>query len=330
MRNYKEPGKFVALLSKAAKYYGIRVIYCQPTDVNMSRKTINGKVLLNNEWVEEELPLPYYIDLNTYCFKYKEISTYLKDNCFLLTKGSYGTKSRVYTRLEKDGEFKHILIPTLNINSFSEFQSKLDEYNKVILKPRKGHKGQGIYLITHIENHYVITENDREEKVSLEKLEQFFIENINIKQYLFQKYVQSTTKEGHPFDCRVRLEKDGSGSWKVVIFLVRIGTSNKVVSNIAQGGSVSQLTPFLKANYPSNWKEIKSSIKEISISLPDKVEEIFNKNNASMGLDLGIDKDGKVYLYEVNSAPGSQFAEGEIANLKADYYFYLIHNRIGQ
>ncbi|MFD2628883.1 YheC/YheD family protein [Oceanobacillus kapialis] len=324
MRNYKQPAKFVTLLSKAAKYYGIRIVYCQPADVNMAQKTVTGKVLINNEWVKKEVPLPYYIDLNTYCFRFKEIITFLKEHCFLLSKGSYGTKNTVYKRLEKDGKFKHLLIPTLDISSYSEFLSALTVYNKLILKPRKGHKGQGIYLISYSDEKYVITENDRETVVNLQQLEQFFIKNIHSKQYLFQKYIDSKTIFGHPFNCRVRLEKNGQGNWQVAIFLVRIGSYNKVVSNIAQGGSISKLTPFLKANYPRNWKEINSSIQEVANTLPDKIEEIFNKQNTSMGLDLGIDKEGKIYLYEVNSAPGSQFAEGEIANLKADYYFYLL------
>ncbi len=324
MRNYKQPGQFVTLLSKAAHYYNVRVIYCQPTDVDIISKTVYGKVLIKNKWVDIELPIPYYIDLNTYCFKYKEITNFLKANCFLLCQGSYGSKSKVYDQLEKDGEFKHILIPTFQVDSFSAFLSKLKESKQLILKPRRGHKGEGIYLIDYTDTQYMITENDAETKVNLHELEQFHLEKINSTKYLVQKYIYSKTRSGHPFDCRVRLERDGTGKWKVVIYLVRIGNNNKVVSNLSQGGSISKLTPFLKANYPSNWQEISSSIKEISTKLPDKVEELFNKQNASMGIDLGIDKDGKVFLYEVNSAPGSQFAEGEIANLKADYYAYLM------
>lgn len=133
------------------------------------------------------------------------------------------------------------------------------------------------------------------------------------------------TKSEEPFDCRIRLEKNGSGKWTVAIYLIRIGSNQKVVSNVAQGGSVSGLKPFLEANYGEKAEDIRDSIESLAKSLPNKIEKKFNTNLTSLGIDIGIDLDGKLYLFEIETGPGFEFALGEIALMKSEYYKYILN-----
>ncbi|WP_449355758.1 YheC/YheD family protein [Virgibacillus natechei] len=136
--------------------------------------------------------------------------------------------------------------------------------------------------------------------------------------------MHSKTIKGDPFDCQIRLEKIGKRKWEVVINLVRIGTGQKVASNIMQGGSISTLEPFLKSNYLNKWEPIRDSIIEVGKTFPSKIEELYNQELHSMGIDVGIDKYGKLYLFESNNAPGVDGAWGEIAMVKCDYYKYML------
>ncbi|BAC14869.1 YheC/YheD family protein [Oceanobacillus iheyensis] len=327
MRNYKKPFEFVRLLAKASKYYGIDIIYCHPSQVDTTEGKISGKILLNNRWESITVPIPEYIDLNAYCYKYKETIDYLKKKSTLSSPRRFGSKESVYKKLIDDGQFAKIVPPTLLINSENDFRLLIEDYNKVILKPKKGHKGQGIYKINIVEDNYHVTQDCEEKIFNQSEMESFLQKQIIPNNYLGQKYVESTTSNGDPFDCRIRLEKNGEGKWEVVVYLVRIGSGNKVVSNVSQGGSVNKLLPFIKYNYPDNWNEIKEQIDYIAENLPEKIEQLFNKKTSFLGIDLGIDKGGSVYLFEVNSAPGVEFGEGELANIKSDYYNYILKNK---
>ncbi len=78
MRNFVKPPKYVKLLAKAAKYYNIEIIYSHPKNVDINKEVINGLTLQNNEWCDVEISAPEYIDLNSYCYKYKNVIAFLK------------------------------------------------------------------------------------------------------------------------------------------------------------------------------------------------------------------------------------------------------------
>ncbi|WP_236939119.1 YheC/YheD family protein [Evansella clarkii] len=328
MRNKKNPKKFTKLVAKATKYYGIDLIYFSPIDVDIKKEVINGKKLVDGKWESIQVPPPPFIDFSSYCFKHKEIVSFLKKYSILST-GRLGSKDVVYEKLFKDGEFSHIIIPTLRTENFNEFHNFLENYGEIILKPINGQRGEGIYKLSFYNNHYTLNYNQDEKTLSKEELHSFFSDVISNKRYLLQKCINSKTKTGDPFDIRIRLEKNGEGEWEVAIFLVRIGTSNKVVSNLTQGGSVSQLTPFLKENYGDEYLVLKKHIKKIAKNLPYKLEEIFETRLTALGLDVGIDTDRSIYLFETNNAPGFEFGMGEIALLRAEHYNYILkeHNK---
>ncbi|MFD1064434.1 YheC/YheD family protein [Oceanobacillus locisalsi] len=324
MRVFKKPPKYVKLLAKAAKYYNIDLIYSHPKDVDVGNEVINGLILQNNVWRQVELPAPPYIDLNSYCYKYKDVITFLKKKSTLLNPKGFGTKQKVYNTLMEDGEFAKYLPDTIQVTDFDDFLKFIKKYDKAILKPRSGHKGNGVYLIHKIDDKsYRLSFKNEEKVLPAEELKAHIEDIITDQVYLAQQYIQSLTATGDPYDCRIRLEKDAEGKWAVAIYLVRIGSNNKVVSNVAQGGGVQKLIPFIQFHYPASWENIKADFNYIAECLPPKIEALYQKQTSCLGIDIGIDKDEQIYIYEVNAAPGMEFGEAEIINLKVDYYHYL-------
>ncbi|MFD1416296.1 YheC/YheD family protein [Oceanobacillus jeddahense] len=324
MRNFTKPPEYVKLLAKAAKYYQIEVIYSHPKNVDVDKEVINGFTLHDNKWREIEIPVPAYIDLNSYCYKYKNVAAFLKKKSTLLNLKGFGSKLKLYNTLIEDGTFAKYVPDTVQITDFDSFMQFIQKHQRAILKPKVGHKGIGVYLVHQIgEDSYQLYVNNSEKMLSAEELKAYIEELIDDKVYLAQQYIQSLTTEGSPFDCRIRLEKNGEGKWAVAIPLIRIGSNNKVVSNVAQGGGVQKLLPFIKFHYPEDWKVIKAEFDYAAEYLPPKLEALYQKQTSCLGIDIGIDMDGKIYIFEVNAAPGVEFGEAEIINLKADYYHYL-------
>jgi hypothetical protein len=44
-----------------------------------------------------------------------------------------------------------------------------------------------------------------------------------------------------------------------------------------------------------------------------------------MGIDIAIDKNGDLFLFEVETGPGFEFGVGEVALTKVDYYNYILN-----
>src|SRR5699024_12225950 len=85
MRNFRKPSYLAKLVAVVSKYQGIELIYLRPSDVNVKKGTVNGRMFIDNSWVSVEVPLPKFIDISPYCFKQKnrKIIEYLRKNTIL-------------------------------------------------------------------------------------------------------------------------------------------------------------------------------------------------------------------------------------------------------
>lgn len=138
-----------------------------------------------------------------------------------------------------------------------------------------------------------------------------------------QKYINSRTNNNDPFDCRVIVQKNRHGKWEIAQILIRTGIGQKVVSNTSKGGGISYPKQFLKHNFKDQWKEVYKDIKNSSLKLAYKFEEIKKTPTMDLGLDIGIEKDGSLYLFEINNGSNIKRLVAESAILRVEYYLYL-------
>src|SRR5699024_518482 len=130
-----------------------------------------------------------------------------------------------------------------------------------------------------------------------------------------------------PFDCRIHMEKNGDGKWVNAKNYVRIGIGQKVISNVSQGGGISDVKPFLEANFGEQAKKVHLRINKLAESLPYALEKLRDNKMMTMGMDIGIDKDGSLYLFEVNSAPITHPLRDVAVTLRVDYYTYMLNTK---
>ncbi|GAA0469292.1 YheC/YheD family protein [Alkalibacillus silvisoli] len=325
MRNSRTPKDFFKLLSQACAHYDLTLVYFSPKDVDMDRGTANGKVLVNDEWIKREVDIPRFIDVSNFCYKHRTIMNYL-GQVSTLSSERIGSKSKLYKAIKESGSFDHLIIPYITTDSPKEVFEFLFQHQEVILKPKIGKKGEHIYKLTFIDtNEFKVSYETNEQIIDREELISFFTELVTKKKYICQRYIHSYDNNHNPFDCRIRLEKNLEGKWEIAINLVRISSNQKVVSNVAQGGYVSELESFLKVNYPENWETIQNEIIQVGEGLPLHIEKVTGKTLNSLGIDIGIDQDGKPYLFEANTAPGVDYALGEIAMIKSGYYYFMMN-----
>lgn len=333
MHNFRKPPKLVEVLAMACKHYNIDIVYMRPADVDIERNVIRGKVLVDNKWKIKEVEIPPFIDISPYCFKQKNrtITNYLKERTFLSdNRENVLTKERLQDKLKEDPKFSHLVIPTEVIKNLNDIKNYLEQYPKIILKPLRGIKGKGVYMLSKEEDHYKISYNKDEWSLDDDGLQNFYRETIALRKYIMQKSINSRSLQGDPFDCRLHVQKDGEGKWVSASNYIRVGIGQKVVSNISQGGGIAEPKEFLKANYGDLGVKLNKQLNEVAKTLPYKIEELRGTHIMSLGIDIGIDSDGKLYLFEVNDGPGTSRIIGEVAILRSGYYKYVLEEIISE
>lgn len=334
MANFNKPTELAKITSLISKAYNIEVIYLRPKDILIKEHKVNGKVFVNNKWKTKKVDIPPFIDVVPYCFKKenREIMNYLKDKTFLSDdRTNVLSKIQLQELLRNDKDFSHLIIPTHHALQFEDMVKYVNEYSTVVLKPLKGIRGRGVYILSKNENNYTIGFKTEEKEMDESQLQSFFEDEIKGKTYIIQKYIQSrTVYGGDPFDCRVHVEKGADGKWESARIFIRIGIGQKVISNVNQGGGVGNPEPFLKANFGEQWKEIMDALNQLVVTLPYKIEELRGTHIMSLGMDIGIDRDGQLYLFEVNDGPDTSNLISKVAFLRSNYYNYVLTHLIGK
>lgn len=331
MRNGKRPSGLAKLTAMLCESQGINLLYMRPEDINIEENSVTGLIFEDNKWKKLEAAVPSVIDLNQACFKKKNrtIIHYLRKNSLL----TYDTKNplnkqELMSKLEEDNNFSYLAIPSSKTDNFENMINFLGEHESIVMKPIHSDRGRGVYILRKKQEDYILGYLTKEKILNHEELKSFFDETIKGKRYILQKYISSRTKNGDPFDCRVHVQKNGQGKWVVVRNYIRIGIGQKVISNVNQGGGISDIIPFLKANFDGEWERINKKINHLAKTLPYKIEELKGAQSMAIGFDVAINKDGEIYLFESNGAPAVKPVVARTSLLRVEYYQYLINNAL--
>ncbi|MFD1064441.1 YheC/YheD family protein [Oceanobacillus locisalsi] len=330
MRNPKRPIALAKLISLIAKPKGMEVLYFCADDVNINTNKINGFIFVGDKWRRIETEIPKIIDVSYFCLKHSKVIRHLEKHAFLTASNKNRiSKEKLQYKLAEDPEFEENVIPSAACSSIHTFEQFLTRYKNIVVKPISSQRGVGVYKIS-VNNARKITigYNKTSEEIAYEELEDFYNNKLKDKKHVMQKYVASSTPQGDPFDCRVHLEKNGQGKWVIAKKYIRIGIGQKIISNVNQGGGVADAKVFLKANnQPDIAKKMLTELDQLGLKLANKMEELRGVELANLGLDIGIENDGSLYVFEANTAPDISRLKAEVAMYRTDYYKYLIEHK---
>lgn len=329
MRNFANPGITARIFAKVCKAEGLEILYMRPRDVDMENNVVNGRLLVDSKWKRIKTELPRIIDISPYSLKNKELANYLRKNTYLTDNGLSGiSKDRLQELFGKDEQFSKYIIPSEPVSNFNDILEFIDKYSEVAIKPVDGLMGKGIYRVSKSDNMYVVGFMTSDAEYTETAFKDFYEKNIAGKNHIIQKFIHSRTAQDNPFDCRIHVEKNGLGKWEIAKMYVRIGIGQRVISNVNQGGGIADVKQFLTANFPDKTKVILKNLKDFGNAFPYKIEEIRNTELMTLGMDVGIDKNGDLYLFEANTLPSVANLRAEAALLRCEYYKYLIKNKI--
>ena len=100
------------------------------------------------------------------------------------------------------------------------------------------------------------------------------------------------------------MQKNGKGTWTITKVYARVGRKGNITSNLATGGTAHSLSEVFKQYFDKDKiTEIKKKIRALSIKVCEALEKSSGHIFGEMGVDLGVDKDGRIWIIEVNSKP---------------------------
>ncbi|WP_170109603.1 YheC/YheD family protein [Melghirimyces profundicolus] len=191
--------------------------------------------------------------------------------------------------------------------STKAFRSFLEKYGEVIVKREVGCRGYGMMKVTKKgEEQYILHYNRKRRTFGdLRLLIRQMEKRMQGRKYLVQEYIDLASVDGRPFDLRVMVQRKAGEPWRVTGSYAKLAQKGWFNTNLATGGIV---LPTRKALLLAGLKEkapevILDEIEGLAIKIAKQLDEKF-KRQTIWGMDMGLDKTGKVYLIEMNRAPG--------------------------
>lgn len=183
----------------------------------------------------------------------------------------------------------------------------LKQFGSVYLKPDKGGGGAGIIRVKLTDSHrYEVRYGIRRQVIVGETtLISYLRRRMQPhKRYLIQQGIRLAHVDGRPFDIRVVLQKPRD-QWIVMGMAAKVAAKEKIVTNRANGGIAATVPKVLQAGF--GWRDehvrlVEHVLSRIALRTAAVLSTRFPGLRV-LGLDVGIDDRGNVWIFEVNTRP---------------------------
>jgi glutathione synthase/RimK-type ligase-like ATP-grasp enzyme len=305
--------------------------YLTPGRVDFESRTIRGLFYEEGRWVEREVPFPdviYNVGVSNSQAS-EEIVDRLYDE-IPRTSHSIGDKMTVHNKLQSGKLFAQYLLPSEIITGTAEVMDWVSRHKKVVVKPLSGHKGLSVVYLEQTEHGCLwIEQNDRRLYLR-EELDARLGELMDGQEFLVQPYISSCTKKGLPFDFRLQPQKDGEGRWVLAAWYPRVGQPGSIITNLSSGGFCTYADLFLEMEFGAQAFDMQRYLERFAVGLAAHMDDLYDGELDELGIDVGIDENGRIWLYEVNWRPGQPvtfFMELDVARNMIHYARYLAEKR---
>ncbi|MGZ4123322.1 MAG: YheC/YheD family endospore coat-associated protein [Tumebacillaceae bacterium] len=288
-----------------AQAEGIDLMYMTPGRVDVAAEKVLGLVLENGQWVEKTLPLPdvIYNEGMSNSDRSNEVVDWLRER-IPFTSHSIGDKVTVYEKVQKGNQYTQYLIPYQEVRRASQVLRFVDKNPKTILKPVWGHQGIGVVYIEKRASGYLVLEKDRSVVYDEQELTEFVTQRLNEVVHVVQKFIICRTKTGAPYDFRLHVQKNGDGQWVITTIYPRVAPSGSLIANISNGGYTNTFQAFLMQEFGDQYFNVKRMLERFALVFAAHMDEVYGESFDELGIDIGLDEDQKIWLFEVNWKPG--------------------------
>lgn len=312
----------------AALFEGSLCYYFSNENIDWFNEKIKGVTYFpdTDKWVSFWFPLPDVIydrgiflsdKLKPLGKETRRLLRKYPDIKFINGRNNLG-KWELYEKLVKYPSMKTHLPETLVYTNMEQIKKMLDKYKFIFLKSFNGSKGQEVVSIEKTDecmkiNFYDSTENKLNDLflTSFDDIKAFISKFFGDEQFIIQQGIHLLKFQNRAFDVRVLLNKNEKSLWECTLMLCRLAPEDKSITNICSGGIAllyEKAYPIL--NSPDYLSDVPTydEIFEVSKKILGYIQHEFGLFG-EIGLDLGFDTHGNMWLIEANAKPGKYFEE---------------------
>jgi glutathione synthase/RimK-type ligase-like ATP-grasp enzyme len=322
----KDPEKVsrAYLYSSMAGLEGADFLYFTAKDVDFEKERIYGQYFHDGKWERTDSPFPDVIINVVNPLTPNQAQIYFRLRKMIpFTSFSVGSKLSQYRHITKAGTFSDYLIPFKVVESPIDVLQFLKSYPKAIMKPVAGHHGNNIFLLNATEERITVQKGRKIRKYNNIRFLEELQEIIGEGEMFIQMFVTTATKAGMPYDFRLHVQKDGEGKWTNGAIYPKVGTGGKIVTNLAQGGLITNLDRFLNHEFEDEAINIRHYLEVFALQFAEHFDTLYPHKFDELGIDVGLDENMKLWIYEVNWRPGHVFIEAKTAKNAVRYAIYL-------
>lgn len=182
----------------------------------------------------------------------------------------------------------------------------VEDYQKVMLKPSGGGGGAGIIQLTNRgQNRYLVHAGSAKRVMEGRAQTVAYVKSLfRPKPYLLQPLIPLGKINGRPFDVRVMVQRTGKKSpWIVTGWVAKLAGPGFVVTNVARSrGKVLPLKTAIRLSNVTASENLQDEITEVALAAANALGKAYPTLRA-IGLDMGIDIEGKPWIIEANFRP---------------------------
>jgi len=298
--------------AQAEKFDG--VIMYTPRDVDVKRQQVSGYVYRDGGWRRRTFGYPR-VNIDVGFYSEADMSKAIRvKKCSALRFTGYGlgNKCRIQKHLEASDYLQPYLLPTEQASTPQQFASFVRKHGSVMLKPINGWGGKGIIRVTETkERRYKVqTNGKRPLDLSASGLLAYVGNLLRHGRHVMQKWIDIRNKDGQVFDIRALMQKNGEGKWQLTGMAVREGKQGSITSNIKSGGNAHGVQAYLEKQFGEEaGQALADSVVELAEYIPPYTEKSYKSRLFELGIDLAVDRSGKLWLIEINIKPGKSIVQ---------------------
>ncbi|MCQ4087992.1 YheC/YheD family protein [Saccharibacillus sp. JS10] len=293
-------------LAFASAAYDTDFIWFRPIDAAYDSPLLKAITFQYGQWKSQYRRLPDVV-----YDRLKERGLRRSEKAYARLEGIPNTHSRpagsfnkikAYEMLSEDPSIQPHLIPYAALNSAEVALKFISDYGQTVIKPSGGTKGSAIIVVQREGEHYRVDDPMYSHLLATEQLSALFEGLAENKDMVLQKFIHSVTSEDLPFHIRVHMIRDAEGVFRIIGHMPYISTQqrHKVVNHHSNLRAFTQWHWFLPYQFPGREEEMNTKIDRFAYAVAAQIEKRLEDRLWEIGLDLGIEQDGSIWLYEAN------------------------------
>ncbi|MFC6551118.1 YheC/YheD family protein [Cohnella cellulosilytica] len=308
-------------MTAAGRRIGLSVFVFTPQDVDDARGLIRAQSYnpVTKKWSRRWVRFPSVIYDRCRIqksYRFQQLLAFRKRYSHLhFLNRPLRNKWTIYRALGKVPAFRAHLPTTRLYQSPEDVSLLLKKYPTVYLKPINGTGGRGILRIERSRDGSLLLQGRNHARtivqpkhISRGRLASALQSwDKHGDRYIVQQGLNIKLPSGRVHDYRMLVQKNGSGVWEVTGCAGRIGPLRSITSNLHGGGEAASMNDLLRqwVGSESDIRQIRQTAETFGVDVARHLEATYGAL-CELALDLAIDRNGKIWLIEVNPKPSRE------------------------